>query len=75
MVNKYLSKCKMPKYNLRPGMRDLAFLLVLMPDGQTGIVFSLGGNTWEMWFLKDVSDNNGGMCIGRTLGEDLNFQD
>ena len=38
MIKKYLSKCKMQKYNFRPGMRDLAFQLVLMPDGQMGIV-------------------------------------
>ena len=48
MINKYLSKCKMQKYNLHPGMRDLAFQLVLMPDGQMGIVCSLGGKIPEM---------------------------
>ena len=75
MITKYLSKCKMQKYNLRPGMRDLAFQLVLMPDGQMGIVWSLGGNIREICFLKDVSDNTGGMCIGRTSEEDLNLPD
>ena len=74
MIKNYLPKCKMQKYNLRPGMRDLAFLLVLMPNGQMGIVFSLGGQILEIWFLKGVSDNNGGMCTGRTLGEDLSLQ-
>ena len=39
---------KMQKYNLRPGMRDLAFQLVLMPDGEMGIVCSLGGKIPEM---------------------------
>ena len=63
--------------NLHPGMRDLLeFLLVLIADGQMGIVFSLAASkTQEIWLLKDVSGNKGGMCIGRTLGEDLSFQD
>ena len=58
-------------------MRDLlAFLLALMADGQMGIVFSLAGcKIQEIWFLKDVSGNRGGICIGRTLGEDQNYQD
>ena len=59
--------------NLHPDMRDSVFLLLLMADGQMGIVFSLAG--CKIWFLKDVSGNRGGMCIGRTLGEDPNYQD
>ena len=61
---------------LHPGTRDRAFLLVLiMEDGQMEIVFSLIVKIREILFLKDVSGNRGGMCIGRTLGENLIFQD
>ena len=70
---------QMHKYNLHAGMRHLAFLLlVLMADGEMGIVFSLAEKIPEICLLKDVSANKGGMCtmcIGRTLGGDLNFQD
>lgn len=75
MIKKYRSNCKMQKYNLLPGMRDLAFQMVLMPDGQMAIVYSLGGNIREICFLKDVSDDNVGIRIGRTSGEDLNLPD
>jgi len=49
------------------GPKDLTFLLLLMEDGQMGMVFNLIGKIQEIWFLKDVSANRGGMCIGGNL--------